>query len=115
MVSAPTDGIVVNTVYFTPGARSHWHRHERGQVLHVATGEGWVGVRGEQAERIGPGAVVWTPPGEEHWHGASAEAFMTHVSISLGTTEWLDEVSDEDYRAAAGSPLTGDDQGPGAP
>ncbi len=95
-----TDGVIINTVYFAPGARSHWHRHERGQILHIETGEGWVGQRGEQAEHVRSGDVVWTPPGEEHWHGASQDAFLVHVSVSLGETEWLDEVTDEDYGAA---------------
>lgn len=95
-----TDDVVVNTVYFSPSARSHWHTHERGQILHIETGEGWVGQRGEQAERVRAGDVVWTPPGEEHWHGASRDAFMAHVSISLGHTEWLTEVTDDDYAAA---------------
>jgi quercetin dioxygenase-like cupin family protein len=101
------DGVVINTVYFSPGGRTHWHKHEGGQVLHVATGEGWVGQRGEPAERVRAGDVVWTSPGEEHWHGASGEAFLVHVAVSLGETEWLDEVSDEDYRSASTDAGTG--------
>lgn len=106
----PTDGVVINTVYFAPAGRTHWHRHEGGQVIHVATGEGWVGQRGETAERVRAGDVVWTPPGEEHWHGASGEAFLVHVAVSLGETQWLDEVSEDDYRAA-GSPTSSDGRG----
>lgn len=96
----PTEGVVINTVYFSPGGRTHWHKHEGGQVLHVTAGAGWVGERGAEVERVRAGDVVWTPPGEEHWHGASGNALLVHVAVSLGQTEWLDEVSDEDYGAA---------------
>lgn len=95
-----TDGVAMNTVYFSPGGRTHWHRHEGGQVLNMAAGQGWVGQRGAPAERVRAGDIVWAPPGEEHWHGASEGAFLVHTAVSLGQTEWLDEVSDEDYAAA---------------
>lgn len=91
-----TDGVVLNTVYFSPSARTHWHAHERGQVLHVTSGEGWVGVRGGTTERVRAGDTVWAPPGEEHWHGAADDAFLVHLAVSLGRIEWLDEVSEAD-------------------
>lgn len=96
-VLRPTDGVVINSVLFTPGARTHWHRHERGQILHVTSGEGRVMTRAGETATIRAGDVVFFPPGEEHWHGASATSYMVHLAISLGTTEWLDEVADETY------------------
>lgn len=95
-----TDGVVMNVVYFSPSARTHWHVHESGQVLHVTSGEGWVGVRGEAAERMRAGDTVWAPPGEEHWHGATSDALLVHVALSLGKIDWLEPVSDGDVGAA---------------
>ncbi len=94
------DGVTMNTVYFAPRGRTHWHRHEGGQVIHVCSGEGWVADREGEAYHVRRGDTVWTPPGEEHWHGASDDAFLVHDAVSMGQTEWLDEVSDEDFAAA---------------
>jgi len=97
---AATDGVTMNTVYFSPSSRTHWHRHEGGQVIHVSSGGGWVAQRGEPAVKVRKGDTVWAPPGEEHWHGAAQNAFMVHVAVSMGHTEWLDEVSDEQFADA---------------
>lgn len=99
------DGVTMNTVYFAPGARSYWHSHPGGQALHVSTGAGWVGARGEEPERVRAGDTVWTPPDEVHWHGAADDAFMAHIAISLGTTNWLEEVAAADYQT--GEPTDG--------
>jgi quercetin dioxygenase-like cupin family protein len=95
------DGTAVNTVYFTPGARTYWHQHERGQVLHVLAGGGLIGVDGEQPRELRQGDVVWSPPGERHWHGAGPGTFLAHLAVSLGPTSWSSEVSEADYGAAA--------------
>jgi quercetin dioxygenase-like cupin family protein len=95
-----TDGVTINSIYFTPGARTHWHRHERGQILQVTTGSGWVCSEGEAPQRLQPGDVVWVPPGERHWHGASTGCALAHVAISLGTTQWDTPVSEDEYLAA---------------
>jgi quercetin dioxygenase-like cupin family protein len=96
-VLATGDGVTVNTVFFTPRARTHWHHHEHGQVLLVTHGRGYVQVRGGEGTWVRAGDTVWFPPGEEHWHGAGPETWMAHNAISLGATEWLDPVTDEDY------------------
>jgi quercetin dioxygenase-like cupin family protein len=98
----PTDGVMINAVFFTPSARTHWHRHEHGQILQVTTGSGWVCSEGGPPERLVPGDVVWVPPGERHWHGAATDSAMAHVAISLGTTQWESPVSEQDYLAAQG-------------
>jgi quercetin dioxygenase-like cupin family protein len=103
-VLATGDGVTVNTVFFTPGARTHWHHHEHGQVLLVTHGRGYVQVRGGEGTWVGPGDAVWFPPGEQHWHGAGPDTWMAHNAISLGTTEWLDPVTPEDYDASVRSP-----------
>lgn len=93
-----TDGVVINDVTFTPGAHTFWHSHERGQVLQVTAGEGVVCAEGGTPRIVRAGDTIWTPPGERHWHGATADSMMTHTAISLGSTEWAEEVSDDDYR-----------------
>lgn len=95
------DGVTINTVVFTPGARTHWHSHERGQILQVLSGRGLVQSEGGPVEELLAGDTVWVPAGEKHWHGASPEAYMTHTAISLGTTNWLDPVAVGDYRDPA--------------
>jgi quercetin dioxygenase-like cupin family protein len=91
------DGLTVNNVFFAPGARTHWHAHERGQVLHVLGGEGRAGLRGGEPQPIRAGDVVFFEPGEEHWHGAAQGSYVLHLAISLGATDWLEPVTDADY------------------
>ena len=93
-------GTGVNRVTFTPGARTFWHRHAGGQMLLGWAGAGLVVTR-DDAAGIGEGAVVHAFAGEEHWHGALPDSFMSHQSIVLGGgTEWLEEVSEQEYLAA---------------
>jgi quercetin dioxygenase-like cupin family protein len=91
-------------VRFTPGARTVWHRHPRGQTLYVTDGIGYVGTRGAAVQQIRPGDVVYIEPGEEHWHGASAERFMAHVAMQEADADgqvvtWLEPVTDAQYGA----------------
>lgn len=90
------------TVTFEPGARTAWHTHPLGQTLVVIAGLGLVQHWDGPAQEIKPGDTVWIPPGVKHWHGATAGAGMTHVAISEAldgkTVEWLEHVSDEQYR-----------------
>jgi quercetin dioxygenase-like cupin family protein len=95
-------------VTFEPGARTAWHTHPLGQTLIVTSGCGWVQREGGPVEEIRPGDIVWFPPGEKHWHGATATNAMTHIAIaeSLGekAVDWLEQVSEEQYRAGAQTP-----------
>jgi quercetin dioxygenase-like cupin family protein len=90
------------TVTFEPGARTAWHTHPLGQTLVVTAGIGLVQHWGGAIQEIRPGDVVWLPPGVKHWHGATAAAGMTHIAISEAldgkTVDWLEHVSDEQYR-----------------
>jgi quercetin dioxygenase-like cupin family protein len=99
-----TDGVTINTVNFTPGARTYWHHHENGQILQVLAGRGLIQAGDGSVRVIRAGDTVWCPPGERHWHGAAADSFMTHTAISLGTTVWADPVDDADYAAPAIEP-----------
>ena len=89
-------------VSFEPGARTAWHIHPLGQTLHVISGVGLMGLRNEAPQLIKAGDTVWIPPGEEHWHGASATNSMTHIAIQEALNgsiaEWLDKVSDVEYQ-----------------
>ena len=86
-------------VSFEPGARTAWHTHPLGQTLHVINGIGLMGLRNEAPQLIKAGDTVWIPPGEEHWHGASAANSMTHIAIQEAlngsVATWLEKVSDE--------------------
>jgi quercetin dioxygenase-like cupin family protein len=92
-----TDGVLINNVFFAPGARTHWHTHHQGQVLVVTAGEGRARARDGSGGKLAAGDVVWIPPGEEHWHGAGPDSYMLHLAISLGGHDWLDPVTDEEY------------------
>jgi quercetin dioxygenase-like cupin family protein len=96
-VLAPTDGVTINNVFFAPGARTHWHTHERGQILFVVAGHGRVLAQGGAVQAIRAGDTVWIGPGERHWHGAAQSTYMIHLAVSLGDHEWQEPVSDEDY------------------
>jgi quercetin dioxygenase-like cupin family protein len=90
----------VNSVRFAPCARTAWHRHSMGQTLHVTEGVGVVVTR-EKVIIMRPGDSVHTPPGEEHWHGALPDRFMTHLAMweDDGAT-WGEHVTDDEYAAA---------------
>jgi quercetin dioxygenase-like cupin family protein len=92
------------SVTFEPGSRTAWHTHPLGQTLIVTAGCGLAQRWGGPAEEIRPGDVVWFPPGEKHWHGATATTAMKHIAIQEQldgkTVDWMEKVSEEQYRAA---------------
>jgi quercetin dioxygenase-like cupin family protein len=96
----------ISLVRFTPGARTNWHRHAVGQSLHVTEGVGLVGTRDGSAVRVRAGDTVVCPPDEEHWHGAAADTFMSHLAMlearpdGSDPTTWLEPLPEEQYRAA---------------
>ncbi|MGB7233199.1 MAG: cupin domain-containing protein [Candidatus Acidiferrum sp.] len=91
------------SVTFEPGARTAWHTHPLGQTLIVTAGCGWAQRWGGSVEQIRPGDAVWFQPGEKHWHGATSSTAMTHIAIQEKldgkVVDWLEQVSDEHYRA----------------
>jgi quercetin dioxygenase-like cupin family protein len=103
----PTDSTRANvsSVTFEPGARTAWHSHPLGQHLIVTAGSGLVQNWGGPVEKIRPGDVVWSSPGEKHWHGATATTAMTHLSIveqaEGKAADWMEHVSDEEYQAGS--------------
>jgi quercetin dioxygenase-like cupin family protein len=91
------------SVTFEAGARSAWHTHPLGQTLIVTSGCGWVQSEGGPKVEIRLGDVVWCPPKEKHWHGATPTTAMTHIAIQEQldgkVVEWMEKVSDEQYQA----------------
>jgi quercetin dioxygenase-like cupin family protein len=91
-------------VHFTPGARTHWHTHPFGQTIFVLEGVGRCQRGGGPVEDIRPGDRVYFEPGENHWHGAAPNRFMTHIAIQEtddngSPVTWGDPVTDQQYLA----------------
>jgi quercetin dioxygenase-like cupin family protein len=106
-ISVPTGrtGVVASIVHYAPGARSAWHVHPVGQTIYITEGVGFVQRRGEPAEIVRPGDSVFFEPGEDNWHGAARDRFMSHLAL----VEWAEDrpnqylgehVTDEEYEAA---------------
>jgi quercetin dioxygenase-like cupin family protein/alkylhydroperoxidase/carboxymuconolactone decarboxylase family protein YurZ len=88
-------------VSFQAAGRTHWHQHPLGQLLIVTSGKGRVQSWGDPIQELNVGDVVWIPPYQKHWHGASPDQAMTHIAIteplSGNATEWMEPVSDEQF------------------
>lgn len=91
-------------VSFEPGARTNWHTHPLGQMLHVVSGVGRVQKEGEAVLEIRPGDTVWIKPDEKHWHGAAPDTGMVHIAVHEALDgkhiDWLEPVADDDYSKA---------------
>jgi quercetin dioxygenase-like cupin family protein len=102
--AAPSRVRVVS-VHFAPGARTAWHRHPFGQVIHITEGTGRVQRRGGPVETVRAGDTVVFAAGEDHWHGAGPATFMTHLAVhevdeAGANAEWGAQVTDEEYAGA---------------
>jgi quercetin dioxygenase-like cupin family protein len=106
-VAAPSNGsqLSASSVHFTPGARTAWHTHPKGQTIYVTEGVGLAQRRGGAIEVIRPGDRVFFEPGEDHWHGAAPTRFMTHLAMlevddEGNPAKWGEHVTDEEYGEA---------------
>jgi len=93
------------SVHFTPRARTAWHTHPYGQTIYVTEGIGRCQRRGGAIETILPGDRVYFEPGDDHWHGAAPDRFMTHIAMQEADdtgspVTWGEHVTDEEYDAA---------------
>lgn len=107
-VPSGSSRLSASSVHFTPGARTAWHTHPNGQTIFITEGVGLCQRRGGPIEVIRPGDRVFFEPGEEHWHGAPANRFMTHLAMldvddEGNNATWGDHVTDEEYGAAPAS------------
>ena len=93
--------VVVYLVDFEPSGRTNWHKHTAPQLLLVVEGRGLLQKWGEPVRRIGAGDAIAIEPNEKHWHGAAPDSKMSHFAVNLNlTTEWLEPVADDQYRAS---------------
>ncbi len=97
--------VSASSVHFTPGARTAWHTHPNGQTIFVTEGIGLAQQRGGPIEVIRPGDRVFFEPGEDHWHGAAPNRYMTHIAMldvddQGNPATWGDHVTDDEYAAA---------------
>ena len=93
----------IGNVTFEPGARTHWHKHDGGQILLVLAGEGRYQEKGGELRVLKKGDLVRIAPGVEHWHGAAPDSWFVHLSLETnaqqnGKTDWLAPVTDEEYK-----------------
>jgi quercetin dioxygenase-like cupin family protein len=88
-------------VAFQVRARSNWHTHPAGQTLYVTEGCGWTQREGGVVTRICKGDTAYVPAGVRHWHGATDETAMTHLSIAETfdgrNVDWAEPVSDAQF------------------
>lgn len=92
----------VANVSFEPDCRNNWHVHHNGyQLLLLTAGEGWYQEFGKPAQKLHPGDAVAIHEGVKHWHGATKDSWFSHIAITKGSSEWLEEVSDADYAKLA--------------
>ena len=107
LVTDPECAVGVHNVTFEPGCRNNWHIHHAasggGQVLICTAGSGWYQEEGKDAVSLTPGAVVFTPAGVKHWHGAKADSWFSHIALAVPgedtSNEWLEPVDDAHYAA----------------
>ena len=101
LIEQPGESVIVYLVEFDPGGRTNWHRHSGSQLLLVKEGRGLVQKWGEPVRSIAVGDAICIEPDEKHWHGAAPGSGMAHFAVNLNfTTEWLEPVSDDQYRAS---------------
>lgn len=96
------DGVRSANVTFEPTCRNNWHiRYKGGQILMVTEGRGYYQEWGKEAQELKAGDVVNIPAETKHWHGAAKDSWFSHIAISVpaegAATQWLEEVSDEEY------------------
>lgn len=89
-------------VTFEPCSRTHWHTHEKGQLLIVLSGEGVVNIEGQKAIKATPGAIIKIDSDAKHFHAGGKTTQMAHISVMgmPNKTTWLEKVSDEEYESA---------------
>jgi quercetin dioxygenase-like cupin family protein len=106
-VPAASSTFAASLVHFAPGARTAWHTHPHGQTIFVTEGVGLCQREGGPVELIRAGDRVFFEPGENHWHGAAPDRFMTHLAMQQqdeagSVISWGRHVRDDEYGAQLG-------------
>ena len=90
------------TATFAPGSRTPWKVNPLGQTLVVTSGVGWAQSEGGEIVEIRAGDIIWFPPGQRHWEGATPDQAMTYFAIQEEgdgrRVEFTEKVTDEEYR-----------------
>jgi quercetin dioxygenase-like cupin family protein len=105
---SPPSRLHAASVHFAPGARTAWHTHPFGQTIYVTEGVCLCQRRSGPIEVIRAGDRVFFEPGEDHWHGAAPDRFMTHIAMQETDDQgspvtWGNHVTDEEYNSAPAS------------
>jgi quercetin dioxygenase-like cupin family protein len=94
LVAQQQEGIQLSIVHFEKGAVTNWHEHPGEQILYILEGIGRVG-NNETEWEVQPGDIVYSGPGEKHWHGATSDSSMSHISVTtVGPPKWDDVAPD---------------------
>ena len=101
-----TSQVGIFNVTFEPGCRNNWHIHHAksggGQILVCVAGRGYYQEEGKEAVEMKPGDCINIPTGVKHWHGAAPDEWFSHLAIEVpgenSSNEWLEPVSDQEYR-----------------
>ena len=94
--------VIVNRAHFSPGARTSWHTHTRGQILLIEAGVALVQEEGQPVQLVRAGGTVVCTPGRRHWHGAGPRSTMLQLGITYAESNgdyavWGPHVTDEEY------------------
>ena len=97
--------LAIWNITYEPACRSEWHVHTSdkggGQVIICVDGNGWYQEEGKTAKALKEGDVIEIPPGVNHWHGATADSWFSHVTFEIPGEncgiEWKGFVTDEQY------------------
>ena len=100
-----TPQIAIHNVTFEPGCRNNWHIHHAkngvGQMLICVAGRGWYQEYGKEPRELHPGDVVNIPAEVKHWHGATQDSKLVHLSVTTKNgknhIEWKELVKSNEY------------------
>ena len=92
----------INQLAFEPGCYNDWHIHpDASQVLLILEGEGYYQEEGKPKRVIRKGDVIKTEPNVKHWHGATPNSHLVHLSITdrseKGHIQWHGKVDSTEY------------------
>jgi quercetin dioxygenase-like cupin family protein len=83
---------------FEAGARTAWHRHDKGELLFAESGHMRTGRRSEPVKEYAAGGSEYTAPHVEHWHGATPAEPLVQVNVQFGgKATWLSKTTDLEY------------------
>jgi len=100
-----SDSVFTNSIAlatFAPGAKLDWHIHPAGQILLITEGNGYYQEKGKAVQIVHKGDIIKCLPGVAHWHGASPNSSFAYNAVTpttKGKTQWLQRVTDEEYKS----------------